>query len=98
MAMNFGVTPEQIQEISKLLENISGDFLKEVNTMYNTLDDLNSKWEGAGSSGYYNIINSHKAEIQAISSVIGQYSEFLNKAAVIYSRTDNDVASSAGRL
>ena len=66
--------------------------------MYNTLDDLNAKWEGAGSSGYYNAINSRKEDVKAIGTVIGQYSEFLGKASNTYNATDSEVAGNASRL
>lgn len=96
--MNFGVTPEQLIEISKHLGNVSNEFLNEVAKMYNTLDDLNAKWEGTGSSGYYNAINSHKEDVKAIGTVIGQYSEFLGKASNTYNATDSEVAGNASRL
>lgn len=96
--MNFNVTAEELINISKSLENTSSSFLNEVKAMYTTLDDLNSKWEGAGSSGYYNIINSYKDDVNSLGVVINQYAVFLNKAAITYTQTDNDIASQASRL
>lgn len=96
--MNFGVTPEELNIISKSLVGISEEFLIEVSNMYNTLNELNSKWQGQGSEQYYQIINSKRSDVEAIGKIIGQYGLFLNKAAIAYSETDSDIASSAQRM
>lgn len=96
--MNFNVTAQELVNISKSLQNTSESFLNEVKAMYNTLADLNAKWEGAGSSGYYNTINNYKDDVNALGVVISEYAAFLNKAATLYTTTDNDIASQAGRL
>ncbi len=98
MAMNFNVTPEELNQASVSLEQVSRDFLSEVKSMYSTLEDLRTKWEGAGSSSYYGTIENYRNDIEALGKLIMQYSEFLNKAAVTYNDTDSTIAQSAGRL
>lgn len=99
MPANFNVTTQDLIAISKTLDEISKNYLNEVNAMYNSLEDLMQKWQGAGSAQYYNSIINRKPDVVAIGTVIGQYSSFTNRAAISYDTTDNNVAAQAsGRL
>ncbi|MDD3187346.1 MAG: WXG100 family type VII secretion target [Bacilli bacterium] len=98
MATNFNVTPQELLETSKVLGTISADFLSEVKSMYNSLDDLISKWQGSGASQYYQGLLNRKGDVETLGVVIGQYSTFTGKAAVAYSTTDDDIASAAGKF
>lgn len=98
MGANFNVTPAELVEGSKALGTISTDFLKEVDVLFNSLEDLMTKWQGAGSNEYYQGALNYKGDIQEIGKVIGQYDNFLLRAATTYDGTDSDVAGAAGGM
>lgn len=98
MQANFNVTPAELIEISNKLETVGSDFLMQVKNMYNSLDDLISKWQGQGADEYYKSILNRKADVEALGKVIMQYSSFLTTAGQTYRSTDADIASSATRF
>lgn len=98
MATKFDVTPAELISDSQKLNTISNDFLKEVDKMYNALEELMTRWHGAGSSEYCQGALNYKADIQELGKVIGQYDSFLLKASNAYSGTDNSVAGAAGSM
>lgn len=98
MAIKINVTPQELSDVSKALGSLSEQFLSEVTKMYDSLENLNTNWKGMGSTQYYTSIMNRKPDIEALGKIIGQYSNFINKAAILYDATDNDVASSATNL
>lgn len=98
MAIKIKAVTDELTSISGVLGMLSQQFLDEVKKMYDSLESLNANWKGKGSDQYYVSINNRKPDVEALGKIIGQYSDFINKAARIYETTDNDIASSATKL
>ncbi len=96
--MNLNVTPQELVTTSKLLEQLSTDFIAEVNSMYSTLNELKATWQGQGSDKYYQSISNKEQDIKMIGNVVREYSAFLAKAASIYTSTDGNIASAATKV
>ena len=98
MALNLNVTPDELRRASKTEIRIMTDYLAEVKSMYQKLDELSTNWLGAGSSQYYTSIMNRKPEVEELGRVMGQYGIFFDKTAIAYENTDNNIASAATKL
>ena len=95
-----GITanPETVRSLGSNVTEQATLYKNEVNTIYNAIEELRTGWQGADNQSYVNKVNEYKETITNLGNAIEDYGTFLTATANELQRTQDEIASAAGRL
>ena len=97
--LNLDVDPDlTLDPASKSIGQLSEDFLRIGDEIYNTINELMPLFQGKGAATYAQRVNDRQPDIKALGNVMLQYSQHLGFAAKNYRAADSNVASLARKL
>ena len=73
-------------------------YLGSVKNLYNTVDNLQTKWQGSDNMQFVSTVNGYKENINALGQVIGNYGVFLQETANSLEKLQAEIAQQASNL
>ena len=96
--MVLKASPEEIRTSGKGLVDNAESYLGSVKNLYNTVDNLQQKWQGSDNVQFANTVNGYKENINALGQVIGNYGVFLQETANSLEKLQAEIAQQASNL
>ena len=96
--MVLKASPEEIRTAGKSLVVNAESYLGSVKNLYNTVDNLQQKWQGSDNVQFANTVNGYKENINALGQVIGNYGVFLQETANSLEKLQAEIAQQASNL
>ncbi len=96
--MVLKASPEEIRTAGKGLVGNADSYLASVKAIYETVDNLQSSWQGSDNQQFVNTVNGYKENINALGQVIGNYGVFLQETANSLEKLQADIANQARAL
>ncbi|KAA0549167.1 WXG100 family type VII secretion target [Bacillus sp. BGMRC 2118] len=98
MARQITVDPAKLDSTSAKIEQQAGDYERIYKQLFNEVDGMAAAWQGADNLAYVNQVKGFMDDLQKMSELMRQYSEFLKMSATTYRNTQNEVINAAKRL
>ena len=89
MALNR-VNTQEMRGIANEVEQLASDYTRQVQTLYQTGNDLDKMWDGDANSSFNAQLGQDQARFEALNKVIGQYIQVLRDNAAEYDRSEED--------
>ena len=96
--MVLKASPEEIRTAGKGLVDNAESYLGSVKNLYNTVDNLQQKWQGSDNMQFVSTVNGYKENINALGQVIGNYGVFLQETANSLEKLQAEIAQQASNL
>lgn len=96
--MVLKASPEEIRTAGKNLVDNAESYLGSVKNLYNTVDNLQTKWQGSDNMQFVSTVNGYKENINALGQVIGNYGVFLQETANSLEKLQAEIAQQASNL
>lgn len=95
-----GITanPEAVRTLGGNVKEQATLYKNEVNKIYAAVDELKTGWQGTDNQSYVNKVNEYRETITNLGNAIEDYGTFLTATANELQRTQDEIASAAGRL
>ena len=94
MKVNYADTLKYADDIS----NAASEFISNVNSYFDIVDDLVSNWQGIDNVNYANNVKEFKPDLVTLGEVVDDYGKFIKGAANTIQNLQDDIAGQAGRL
>lgn len=96
--MVLKASPEEIRGAGKSLVGNAESYLASSKAIYDTVDNIQTSWQGEDTTKFINTVNSYKADINALGQVIGNYGVFLQETANSLEKLQAEIAQQASNL
>lgn len=96
--MVLKASPEEIRGAGKKLVGNAESYLASSKAIYDTVDNIQTSWQGEDTVKFVNTVNSYKADINALGQVIGNYGVFLQETANSLEKLQAEIAQQASNL
>ncbi len=88
----------EIRATGKKVVDTASQYLTVVDQIYDTINELQSIWQGPDNLSYANQVNGYKKNIVALGEVISNYGVFLQETANTLEKLQSDNAAEAARM
>jgi len=92
------VEPARLLETAGRIESNEEEYRLLTNNLYAQVDALAQAWQGKDNVAFVNQIRSYEEDLNQISLIMTQYSEFLRNSAHAYEETQEGIRAAAQRL
>lgn len=98
MARSITVDPAKLDSASAKIDQQAGDYERVYKQLFNEVDGMAAAWQGADNLAYVNQVKGFMDDLQKMTELMRQYSEFLKMSATTYRNTQSEVINAAKRL
>lgn len=92
------VEPEQLKSCAARMESENQDYLRALNALFMTVDNLANAWKGKDNLRYTSEIGKFEDDFRRLSVLCSQYSDFLRASASAYEETQDELTEQIGRI
>ena len=96
--MALKATPEEIRTAGKKIVANAETYLASVKSLYQTVDNLKTTWQGADNQQFAATVYSYKGNIDALGQVIGNYGVYLQETGNSLESLQSAIAQQAKSL
>lgn len=98
MTGNIGADFQGMHNIAVNVQKSAEEYVSNINKIYEIVQNLQASWEGKDNVSFAQKVFSYEEDLKNLGKALENYAIFLNEAARTISQTQDDIASSAGRL
>jgi WXG100 family type VII secretion target len=98
MARSITVDPAKLDAASNKIQQQAADYQRVYKQLFSEVDAMAAAWQGADHLAYVNQVKGFMDDLQKMTELMNQYSEFLKMSATTYRNTQNEVINQAKRL
>jgi WXG100 family type VII secretion target len=92
------VEPEQLESCAARMDSENQDYLRALNALFETVDNLQAAWKGKDNLAYTNAISKFESDFRQLSALCTQYSDFLKSSASAYRETQDELTEQAAHI
>jgi WXG100 family type VII secretion target len=98
MARSISVDPTKLESASAKIDNQAADYERIYKQLFSEVGAMKAAWAGVDNVAYTTQIEGFQDDLQKMTQLMRQYSEFLKQSAKVYRDTQNEVVNAAKRL
>lgn len=98
MAGNIGADFQGMHNIAVNVQKSAEEYVNSINKIYEIVQNLQSSWQGRDNVSFAEKVFSYEEDLKNLGKALENYALFLNEAARTLNTTQDEIASSAGRL
>lgn len=92
------VTPADLRAAATKIRSQSEDYTKQYTQLFSDVDGMASAWKGKDNTAFTNQIKGFMEDFQSMKTLLEEYAAFLDKSALAYEQTQDEITSAAQRL
>lgn len=98
MGTKIMVNPASLKSASQKIDQQATDYETIYKKLFDEVDGMAVAWKGADNMAFVNQIKGFMDDFQSMTTLMRQYSEFLNRSASTYTATQDDIIAKAKQL
>jgi len=98
MARSITVDPTKLESAAAKIDNQSTDYERIYKALFSEVNAMKAAWAGVDNMAYTTQIEGFQDDLQKMTQLMRQYSEFLKQSAKVYRDTQSEVVNAAKRL